>query len=158
MRLWVKKWRKQDNNRKIQCLYTAVNIFWEIHVCRQGRKFCSEIFGWYDLLQGNFFWCGGVHHHILFTSLHSGTSPPLDNYKSSTAVSMNVQDRKSTTELPASFLKIKFCWDFHRQCQGLECTVFLWRCSFVICPSPSLKGYRAWTTMKQITQLVQFLS
>lgn len=89
--------------------------------------FCSEIFGWYDLPQGNFYWCRGVQHHILFTSLHSGTPPPLDNYKPSTALPMNLKDEKTTTELPASFPKIGFYWDSQRQCQGSECNVFLQR-------------------------------
>lgn len=50
-------------------------------------------------------------HFIYFPPLRSGTSP-LDNYKSSTAVSMNLKDRKSTTKPPLSFSKISFCWGF----------------------------------------------
>lgn len=59
----------------------------------------SETFGWYDLLQGNFFWCKEVHNYILFTSLLS--SLPLEHYKSKKAVSMNFKDRKDQY-LPAS--------------------------------------------------------
>lgn len=104
MRLWGEKWREQGSNTKIQCLYTAVNIFSEIHVCRQGRNTIIQWDFWmvrsfarkFLLVQRS-----TQLHFIYFPPLNSCTSLPLEHYKSKKAVSMNFKDRKDQY-LPAS--------------------------------------------------------
>lgn len=81
--------------------------------------------------------------------LHSDTFTLLDNYKIQHSIISELAGGNEYFWATYYLPKTGFCRDLQRQCQHWKCTVFLWRCSIIICFSPSLKEYESRNTLNK---------